>query len=53
MSNENRELIVRKNHALNNPDQGILDIIFVSLDNGKRVELPSKEEFPTGIFVSK
>jgi len=54
MSNENRELIVRKNKELNNPDKGALDILFVSLDNGKDIELPSSSEFPTkGIFISK
>ncbi|MCK4494639.1 MAG: hypothetical protein KAU26_11320 [Methylococcales bacterium] len=53
MNTDNRELIVRKNHALHNPDRGTLDILFVSLDNGKNIKLPDRE-FPTkGVFISK
>lgn len=53
MSN-GKELIVRKNQAMSNPDLGIVDIVFVSSDNGKCVETPSEKEFPTkGIFISK
>lgn len=55
MSNEieGRELIVKINHVSYNPNAGTVDILFVSYDNGKRVELPSNEEFPTkGIFIS-
>jgi len=55
MSNEieERELIVKINHVSNNPNAGTVDILFVSYDNGKRIELPLDEEFPTkGIFIS-
>ena len=53
MSN-GRELIVRKSHVLNKPDLGVVDIVFVSSDSDKCVEIPSEEEFPTkGIFISK
>ncbi len=55
MSNEIEgcELIVKINHVSNNPNAGTVDILFVSYDNGKKIELPSREEFPTqGIFIS-
>ncbi|NOX65393.1 MAG: hypothetical protein GXO85_06230 [Chlorobi bacterium] len=53
MSND-RNLIVKKNHGLTNPDAGILDIVFVSSNDDKSVELPSSSEFPTGgIFFSR
>lgn len=52
--NNNNELVVRKSHSLNNPDTGILEILYISKNNGKEVELPSDIEFPTkGIFFSR
>ncbi len=54
MSNNNKELIVQIKEERNNPDCGVLDIIFVSSDNGRNIELPLKSEFLTGgIFISK
>ena len=55
MSNEieERELIVKINHASYSMKAGTVDILFVSSDNGKHIELPSSEEFPTkGVFIS-
>ncbi len=53
MSN-GRELIVRKERALSNPDLGIVNIVFVSSDSGKCVETPPEKEFPTkAVFISK
>jgi len=55
MSNEieGRELIVKINHISNNPNAGTVDILFVSCNNGKQIELPLDKEFPTkGIFIS-
>ncbi len=54
MSTENRELIVRKQNELANPETGTVEILFVSSNNGMTIELPSVMEFPTkGIFISK
>ena len=54
MSNENRELIVRIQNELGNPELGNVEILFISSNNGINIDPASSKEFPTkGIFISK